>query len=523
MTDRKYVKVEAGERIEKRDFDTVAQDTPRLGGQALGEGLLVGADRATGSTQAKNFVVSGFEPSSSSPNLIVTRNPNSGSGQGCLLVGARINGTVEYGFVLVGGDASKTISLASYGNGTYGIYVKMDLQATDTENRIFWNADAATPVEIAKNIPTRQVENWSLAVELASPGDEWVHLGDVVVSAGAITGLTDKRDLFFEGRVDLSYIPSNDWGDATDRSATRKDEGVFGLRRFTRAMQRQVELILGGSQKWWETPAYSLDSLNTSINTKITQDVGVTAWLNRPTLFWATVDTVTLGPCALLIKSELKKLTTSLTVDITADLITSGTGEAAETTQWYYVYLRSNGAGAPVARISAWAPNDAGHHPQAAPEPTYVSLDYLYVGSMYNDPDLRKFKRHGLDTEMISYPDGFFTPSSIPTYTARTALAYMVSPIARLAYVSFECNMTSTGSGNTSQEVIIQHESDPAQDIIAAHHENIASAGSENFKTKTAPYRVRLDGAQQFAIGQNISNTSTQQLKLHYHGYTEAV
>jgi hypothetical protein len=67
---------------------------------------------------------------------------------------------------------------------------------------------------------------------------------------------TDLRDFMFEGKdANAHAVVDSEWGaDATDRDDDRPSYGVFGVFRAIRAIQRQVQDIIGGATKWWQNP-----------------------------------------------------------------------------------------------------------------------------------------------------------------------------------------------------------------------------------------------------------------------------
>lgn len=239
---KQFLNTLRGERIDQPDFQFAAETSQRDLSAQVGDGFLVGHD-GSGFVQTRQYVLSGFLVSNpAATQLTITG--------GSAILSQLDNGVLINGQVQTGGDASKTVDISTYANGTYGIYVRMEMRESDYINRPFWNADAVTPVEYPRVMPTRLTEAWSVVVELVSPGPEWMRIY-TVAKAGAVLTLTDRRDFFFEGRVDNSYDPTDEWGDSDDHSSTRHLFGVFGLRRFVRAMQTQLGDIIGGS--WWTT------------------------------------------------------------------------------------------------------------------------------------------------------------------------------------------------------------------------------------------------------------------------------
>ena len=252
---KSFLRTEVGERIEHRDFRHGMEVSQRLPVPEMVRSVVVGDDSGT-STQFQNYVLSGFETDNPSGTIVRVQN-------GKAIVGYREAGEVVQGAIVSGGEPNRSQDIASYGDGTYGVFVKFDFRDTAFENRIFWNANAATPIEITKSIATRSEENWTFVVESVSPGPEWLRVAEVVKSGVSLTP-SDARDFFFEGTFANSHLVVDaEWGGGDDRSATRATDGVFGFRRFVRGMQRQVQDIVGGTG-WWAAVPTSLTALITS-------------------------------------------------------------------------------------------------------------------------------------------------------------------------------------------------------------------------------------------------------------------
>jgi hypothetical protein len=247
MTDKTFLRTEIGERVEQSDFQFATQDAPRQLLESVSTNLIVG-DGAT-DTRPRNFVIHGF--STSATGTVVT------TLGGKAMVGVRVGGVAESGFLLAGGDGSKNTDMNGRSDGTYGVYVRAEIQDDRFLNRLFWNPLALTPVETPRNIPTRKRENWSMTIELVSPGPEWLLVAQAA-KAGSVVTITDLRQFFFEGAIANSYdVVDSEWGGGNDRNADRSTYGVKQFHLFVRAMQRQIQDILGGTatQGWWATIA----------------------------------------------------------------------------------------------------------------------------------------------------------------------------------------------------------------------------------------------------------------------------
>tara|TARA_E500000305_G_C4026869_1_gene242354 strand:+ start:1718 stop:3262 length:1545 start_codon:yes stop_codon:yes gene_type:complete len=240
---KKYLRTESGERIDQPDFEHAAEESQLAGLTQLGETFIVGSDAGQ-----KNYVLSGFKVTNPSANNLEI---SIGSG----ILSWKDQGNVEHG-VMIDMTTARTVglstTLAGAGATTYGVYVSFNLQDAQQENRNFWNALAATPVEVTRQIATRRVDSLEVNIKASSPGTEWMHIADIVPGSltapgvGSTTGITDKRVFYFEGAVADSYDPTDDWGSVFDRSADRATYGLKGLRQFVRATQAQLGQILNG-------------------------------------------------------------------------------------------------------------------------------------------------------------------------------------------------------------------------------------------------------------------------------------
>jgi hypothetical protein len=238
----KFVRTERGERIDQPDFQHGAETSQR---EALGEAVdavLMGAD-----AQPRTYILRGFQVSNPTGNNIrVTR--DSENGRGAAVLAYREGGETKYGGVLIGGDDTKEIAIDGFANGTYGVYIRFELRDDEYQNRLFWNPNAATPTEYPRLIPTRRAPSWGLAIEQTSPGVEWTKIASVVWNGSVDPGdITDERQFFFEGSDTNGYSVTNaEWGSTDDRNVDRATYGISGLRRFVRAVQRQLQDGIGG-------------------------------------------------------------------------------------------------------------------------------------------------------------------------------------------------------------------------------------------------------------------------------------
>lgn len=237
------LKVESNERVDLVDFEFLADEQFQSGLRQLGEEFF------TDPTKSVAWILDGFE----------ITNPTGAQVQvdlGRALLGQREGGQIHQSVLVSEGEVSRTIDLSTYANGAYGIYVRFEYVEGDSSSRAFWNPQGSGS-EFAQTIATRRLANWSLRIELASPGAEWLQIGSVTVAAGAISvGPTDERPLYFEGTVDSTYESgwsSDGGGSANDRNSDRQQYGVKDLQTFTAAVRQCLEDIKGrGLRRWWE-------------------------------------------------------------------------------------------------------------------------------------------------------------------------------------------------------------------------------------------------------------------------------
>jgi hypothetical protein len=184
----------------------------------------------------EHFVVDGFAISNPSASQLQVAG-------GTAIVGRRKDdGQVQYG-CLVTDSLSQTIDIAAFAAGTYGIYIRFLFSDSANDTRYFWNP--STDLEYAQSVAPRLVAGWQLAIALASPGDEWMKIGEVVQATMAIT---DQRDFYFEGAVDTSYASL--WGSGNDRNSNRALYGVKDLHTALASLRQCVADIKGGP--WYD-------------------------------------------------------------------------------------------------------------------------------------------------------------------------------------------------------------------------------------------------------------------------------
>lgn len=174
---------------------------------------------------------------------------------GRAILGQREGAIIHYGALTTEGDATKTIDMGPLSlNSGYGLYIRFEYVDGSTSSRIFWNP-AGTGSEVAQSVATRRLANWSMRIELSSPGGEWLKIA-TLDNTGTPVVVTPEQPYYFEGRADDSF--KSGWsadggGVANDRNADRVTYGVKDLQTFTAAMRQCVEDIKGrGLRRWWD-------------------------------------------------------------------------------------------------------------------------------------------------------------------------------------------------------------------------------------------------------------------------------
>lgn len=236
------LRVEANERVDYGDFNHAVGESLDAILRRPGEAFY-SYDGAT----VRSWILDGFTMANPSGKQLVVS-------KGRAILSARINGQLQYGYLLADGDLTKTVDMAPLGSATYNVYVRFEVVDGDNSSRIFWNP-AGSGSEFAQTIPTRRLANWSMRVETSNPGAEWVQIG-TANNAGVSLVLVDQRPLYFEGAVHQSY--QSGWstdggGGANDRNADRQQYGVKDLQTFTGSVRQCLEDIKGrGLRRWWD-------------------------------------------------------------------------------------------------------------------------------------------------------------------------------------------------------------------------------------------------------------------------------
>ncbi|MCK4858390.1 MAG: hypothetical protein KAT58_10505 [candidate division Zixibacteria bacterium] len=218
------LRTEANERVDKGDFDYLAD------GAVQAEHRQVMGEMFTDPTRLRAWILDGFAiDCPNAKEVRVTR--------GRAILSQRVAGEVKHGVLVTGGDATKTVDIGAFGAGTYGIYVRFELVSGDLQSRIFWNP-IGNGFEYGKTIATRYQANWSLRVEVGSPGAEWLKIGDVdratlTPSTPPDTGITDQREFYYEGSINQKEIAANfTWNGTTTIAATGGDTTEMAVGDF---------------------------------------------------------------------------------------------------------------------------------------------------------------------------------------------------------------------------------------------------------------------------------------------------
>lgn len=246
------IRVQDNERIDRGDFEHVADVTPQAVGRALPANML------THPSGTRTWVVGGFDMTNpAAAQLRIDR--------GVALLSQREKGQIVSGVLTFEGDSQKIVDLAAYANGVYGAYVRAELPSGEFQNRIFWNPATPPGSEAPQSIATRRVANWGVLVVAAAPTGEWFKIGEVTVTAGLITLITKQREFYFEGDEAAAYAAKvsdtastyRAWGTGNDRNADRALYGVRDFQTFTAAVRSQMASLLG--QAWYATPTEALN------------------------------------------------------------------------------------------------------------------------------------------------------------------------------------------------------------------------------------------------------------------------
>lgn len=271
MPDRNRVRVESNERIDKPDFEAL-QLGAHLAVRYLARGLLFGTDATdqTVVTSAWSLVGAGSE-------LTVT--------PGRAIAGETMaDASVEQGHIVgEDGDASQTLDFVGEPADTYFIYVRPDFSSGVSGSRIFWNA--ATELEDASPIDTREVSGWRVVAATSSPGTGYVQVGTAVWDGATFTSVSAAGLHFFEGMLQSTGVEFGDqWGGgANDRNANRATYGVQSVFKAFALVRRQLKDIIGAaSGHWGSAVPTSLTAAKAHIDDTTDPHGSAPTWSGKP-------------------------------------------------------------------------------------------------------------------------------------------------------------------------------------------------------------------------------------------------
>ena len=230
-----FLRTEAGLRLGLRDVAHQAVTSPLRALSQLGERVVSGVAE-TGVPREQHVVLDGFE----------TTNPSGTQVQvdlGGAVLGTSYAGETLDGLVLTSGEPVRIIDIGSYADGQYGVYVRLELAPETYENRTFWDPAATpNPAETTRNVATRVVEDWSLAIDFVSPGPEWMQVSELQ-KTGAVLVISDLRPWAFD--TDTAGTGTR-WGSATDRVIPRTAPSrITSVAQFAQMALEQLSGIIG--------------------------------------------------------------------------------------------------------------------------------------------------------------------------------------------------------------------------------------------------------------------------------------
>jgi len=223
--------------------------------------LPVGRNGGQAGTEARIF--DGFDLYGAAGALVYLRR---GSG----IFPITVEGAVQLGLVMGEvGDSFKTIDCSGFSDGDHAVYVRGRFVASTRENRVLVDASGN---EYVSHVDTRSELTWEYVAQewaAASPGAEYVKVGKITTTSGAVTATEDYRHFFFEGD---GAAGAGQWaaewgGGANDRNADRAAYGIKDLHKFVQFTRTQFQSILGSGKKYWEIPDPDLTDLAAEHNT----------------------------------------------------------------------------------------------------------------------------------------------------------------------------------------------------------------------------------------------------------------
>lgn len=151
----------------------------------------------------------------------------------------------------------------------YGLWIRFDYAAADTENRALWNLASSPPAEVIQPVLTRM-----RAIALVSKGDlvtppdsnGWFKIADVDYTAGIITAgdIDDRRALLFEGQASGTANPATTW-DVPDFNRGNSRSTIGSASTFGALMRIYRRLIeVSGRSQWYAAPTYGENTRSAS-------------------------------------------------------------------------------------------------------------------------------------------------------------------------------------------------------------------------------------------------------------------
>ena len=261
---KNFTRTEPGIRVDNKDFDNAAFVSQFEALNTISSELLLG--NGTSDDAISGRIIEGFAAQATTGSALSIR-------RGTALVGARIRGKVYKGMLISEGPLLRTLDVSSYADGSYLVYIRFEFSETSIASRAFWDDVASPQTETTRTIPTRHSNDWSLiavpTIPAPTPGEEWVGIGTLAVSSGAISSWVPARDFLFDGRESNSFVLTDtDWGTSTERGDSkeeRQQHHLRGLAKFAKAVLRQIQDIIGDQQEatnaglgWWKPVSKSL-------------------------------------------------------------------------------------------------------------------------------------------------------------------------------------------------------------------------------------------------------------------------
>lgn len=143
----------------------------------------------------------------------------------------------------------------------YGLWVRFDYVAADTENRAQWNLASSPPTEVINPILTRMAATALISkssTAAAPDANGWFKIADVDYSAGLITAadIVDRRALFGEGQAAGTANPATTWDVPDFNRGTSR--GTIGTRSVFGAIMRILRRLMevSGRSEWYAAPTY---------------------------------------------------------------------------------------------------------------------------------------------------------------------------------------------------------------------------------------------------------------------------